>query len=304
MPIGYNCEYEDFDACVAANQDREDPERYCGWLQQETEDQCKGGEGMKKKVFKPKDLELKIVEDESGIGYVEGYASVFGNRDSMNEVVEKGAFAKTIQESIKSGKVKFVDFHNSFASSENILGVVEEAEEDDYGLKFKARLSSTQRAQDVRTKIKEGILDALSIGYDVVKDNVEGQLRYLTELKLWEISVVPWGANPKAGITGVKSNIDLQLKEFIDNVKAMEQKEGRVLSATNKRRVEEAIEALQALLNAVEPEKSTQHNDEPDNHSSELMEGLKELRLEVNSHKIREELEDFRRELQKSKGGN
>ena len=37
MPFGFDKEYKDFDACVADNSDKDDPNAYCGWLKNETE---------------------------------------------------------------------------------------------------------------------------------------------------------------------------------------------------------------------------------------------------------------------------
>jgi hypothetical protein len=45
MPFGPDCEYEDIDACVAANGDKDDPEAYCATLMEETEESCADGEG-------------------------------------------------------------------------------------------------------------------------------------------------------------------------------------------------------------------------------------------------------------------
>ncbi|MCK9231120.1 MAG: HK97 family phage prohead protease [Candidatus Thermoplasmatota archaeon] len=325
MPFG---DYEDFDDCVAQNQDKDDPEAYCAWLhyvvtgrwpgeggKQEitlpldvVEKICppcaekmkalnikelkvfpvhvlkglyddinsaKGGDSqmrssvamamecMDYKTFKPQKTQLKVYDSEDGAGYVEGYASVFGNVDYDKEVVEKGAFTKTLAEGLPGRKIKFVDFHNAWMDSDFIIGVVEEAHEDEHGLWFKARFSSVRRAQDVRTKIKEGILDALSIGYDVIKDRMDNEtgIRYLTELKLYEISIVSWGANPIAATNNIKSMLDSQLKR-ITRV-ALELKEGRILSENNIGLLREAINALQALLNSAEPEKSTQKEQEP-----------------------------------------
>src|SRR5690554_738163 len=135
---------------------------------------------MEYKFVKPQKTQLKIIDIEDGVGYIEGYASVFGNVDYDGEVIEKGAFTKTLLEGLPSRKIKLVDFHNAWLDSDYIIGVVEEASEDEHGLWFKARFSSVRRAQDVRTKIKEGILEALSIGYEVVKDRFdrEAGIRY------------------------------------------------------------------------------------------------------------------------------
>lgn len=163
---------------------------------------------MDYKEIAPEDAKLSVTvgDDSDGAGILQGYASVFGNVDTGGEVVEKGAFAKTLKERLKKGMIKLFDSHLIFQGTDAVIGVVNEAEEDEYGLKFSARFSGTRRAQDVRTKVKEGILNALSFGYDVVKDALddEKKIRFLRELKLYEVSVVPWGMNPKAQISGVK----------------------------------------------------------------------------------------------------
>jgi HK97 family phage prohead protease len=114
--------------------------------------------------------------------------------------------------------VKLVDSHNIHEGTKAIIGTVPQAKEDKHGLFFKAKLSGVQAAQDVRQKVKEGILDALSFGYDTVKSEPgEGDFkgaRLLKELKLYEISVCAWGMNPVAAITGAKGVLsvsDLQL---------------------------------------------------------------------------------------------
>jgi len=37
-PFGSDCQYPDFNACVDANADKDDPEGYCAALQDATED--------------------------------------------------------------------------------------------------------------------------------------------------------------------------------------------------------------------------------------------------------------------------
>ena len=37
MPFGFDNEYPDWDACIQANQDKDDPEAYCGWMKAQTE---------------------------------------------------------------------------------------------------------------------------------------------------------------------------------------------------------------------------------------------------------------------------
>jgi hypothetical protein len=166
------------------------------------------------KSTEPDLVKLQVLDDDesSKAGFIEGYASVFGNTDLGVEVVQKGAFAKTLKERLKKGSIKLVDSHAVFTGTQAVIGIVEDAKEDDYGLWFRARLSATSRAQDIRQKIKEKILDALSFGYDVMKDALDPKtgVRSLLELKLYEISVVIWGMNPKAVVEAVKSVIPFQ----------------------------------------------------------------------------------------------
>lgn len=140
-------------------------------------------------------------------GTLEGYASTFGNVDLGGDIIIKGAFTKTIA-NIKANGIPFLADH--VASTASVLGTLFDASEDDNGLRIKARFSSAPSAQDVRTKLLEGHLNRLSIGYDPVEyafvDGEDGrQNRKLIEIKLWETSVVVFPMNPEAAVTRVKS---------------------------------------------------------------------------------------------------
>lgn len=160
----------------------------------------------------PENSKIKVEETGEGSGYVEGYASVFNNVDLGGDVVKPGAFRKTIKERLKKGMIKLYDSHQLFEGTGAVIGLVKDAKEDDYGLWFHADFSSVSRAQEVRTKIREGILNATSFGYDIIKSNPRGENEEgydLTELRLWEVSIVPWGMNPKAEPRTVKSLIKI-----------------------------------------------------------------------------------------------
>lgn len=167
---------------------------------------------MFKRITSPELSKLKVVDDASAAypnGFIEGYASVFGNVDLGGDVVMPGAFRKTLSR-VKNGDVKYMDSHNVYEGTGAVVGIVKEAAEDDYGLWFRAAMSSVQRAQDIRIKTKEGILNAISFGYDVIKDKMDQGTRQLVELKLWEVSSVIWGMNPLAQTTAVKAAITFQ----------------------------------------------------------------------------------------------
>lgn len=148
-------------------------------------------------------IEWKATEDSQ---ILEGYASTFGNVDLGGDVVVEGAFTKTIA-NIKANGIPLLADHMPTVNS--VLGTIFDATEDAKGLKIKARFSSAPSAQDARTKLVEGHLNRMSIGYEPVGftfGEQDGQrVRFLTEVKLWETSVVVFPMNPEAVVSRVKA---------------------------------------------------------------------------------------------------
>jgi len=133
-------------------------------------------------------------------GTFEGYGSVFGNKDSYGDIVQPGAFKKTLQE--RSG-VKLLWQHDT----REPIGVFEEIYEDDHGLVVKGKLSlDVQRGREAYSLIKMGAIEGLSIGYSTVKEKFDKGARLLTELKLFEVSVVTFPANEISTISSVKKD--------------------------------------------------------------------------------------------------
>ena len=217
----------------------------------------------------------------------EGYASTFGNVDLVGDIVEKGAFKKTIQERLPKNLIKVLWQHY------DPMGVPKHMEEDSKGLYVVAKVSKTRENLDRLQLMKDGVVDRLSIGYEVIKREVEEtedgkQVRRLKELKLYEFSPVTFPANEEAVITRVKGR---ELEELLKRIPQLEQyiKAGRVLSAASRQRIEDAIKALQALLVLFEePEKSTPKSQEPPK-----IEGIDPEEFQS----VLEELREFRKSL-------
>lgn len=153
--------------------------------------------------YKTFHFELKSADDENG--EFSGYAAVFGNRDSGNDIIEKGAFTKTLTEDFDRIKILFQ--HEDYDLP---IGKPLELREDEKGLFIRGRISDTQKGRDIRTLLKDGVLNELSIGYDVVAFDYDGEsgVRRLREIRLWEVSVVTWAMNEEARIDEVKSFIE------------------------------------------------------------------------------------------------
>lgn len=138
-------------------------------------------------------------DEEQGI--FSGYGSVFGNVDDGGDIVEPGAFTKTIAEGFE--RVKILALHNDSLLP---IGRPLEVREDSKGLYIKAKISDTAMGRDVKVLLKDGVLNELSIGYDpIVFDYDETGIRHLREVKLWEVSVVTWAMNPEATVIGYKA---------------------------------------------------------------------------------------------------
>ena len=156
-------------------------------------------------------VEVKVFGDA---GTFEGYAAIFGNVDLGGDVIERGAFKEIVKG--RNGMVKILNQH----SSRDPIGAAE-VKQDDKGLKFTGQLIlEAASARSVYALMKAGVLDGMSIGYDVLEGGakiLESGIRQLTALKLWEISPVTFGMNPLAGITDVKTaNQITNIREYED----------------------------------------------------------------------------------------
>lgn len=141
--------------------------------------------------------------DESG--EFSGYAAVFGNKDSGGDIIEKGAFSKTIREDFDH--IKILSQHTD---CELPIGKPLELREDDMGLFIRGKISDTAKGRDIQTLMKDGVLNELSIGYDAVEFDYDSEqgVRRLKEIKLWEVSIVTWAMNDQAKIDEVKSLVE------------------------------------------------------------------------------------------------
>lgn len=172
---------------------------------------------MKKLLCK----KLQIKSNDEFEGTFSGYASVFHVKDSYDDVVLPGAFTKTLEE---SKDVKLLWQHDP----EQPIGVITNIYEAEKGLKIEGKvLTATSKGKEVYELLKSKSIDGLSIGYEVLDSYEDGDTRYITEVKLWEVSVVTFPANKMAKVEDVKDASFLQAldkaineaKEFLNRKK-------------------------------------------------------------------------------------
>lgn len=154
-------------------------------------------------------LERKLcaVGDQVELGAdatLSGYASLFGAVDQGGDVVEKGAYAASLERLRSCGtSVKFLWQHDPSQP----IGVWDEVREDARGLYVKGRLlTETRQGAEAAALIKAGAIDGLSIGYRTIRADHDGKgHRRLAELELWEVSLVTFPMLQQARV-GAKSD--------------------------------------------------------------------------------------------------
>ncbi len=147
-------------------------------------------------------FEIKAVNAD---GTVEGYGSVFGVRDNYDDVIAKGAFIQSLKDHKAAGTMPAMLWQHD---ADKPIGVWTEMVEDEKGLRIKGQLAmETVKGKEAHALLKMGAINGLSIGF-MSKQwayDRETEVRTLTEIDLWEVSLVTFPANEKARVTNVKS---------------------------------------------------------------------------------------------------
>ena len=166
------------------------------------------------KVMLVKDCKLNLKELNQKDRIVEGYFSSFDVVDSDNDIIRKGAFAKSIQENgpASQGKrIKHLFNHWSTA------GVLEKLFEDEFGLGFRSKIGNHALGNDVLSMYMDGIITEHSIGFQLVDGKISQteNTREILEVKLWEGSSLDrWGANMNTPVIKSQAELNLYAKEW------------------------------------------------------------------------------------------
>lgn len=148
--------------------------------------------------------ERKYHQSEAGLvlsegAKVSGYASLFGLRDQGGDVVQQGAYRHSLA-AAKGRGVKMLWQHDPTQP----IGVWDELREDATGLFVAGRiLTAVDRGREAVALLEAGAIDGLSIGYRTVKSTRDEKgNRILSELDLWEVSLVTFPMQAEARVSG------------------------------------------------------------------------------------------------------
>lgn len=189
-------------------------------------------------------MEIKAIAfDDSQVNMEErtfkGYASTFGNIDEVGDIIEAGAFSKSIQERGPNGtkQIKVLWQHDA------PLGMPTVMVEDSKGLYVEGKISKTRLGDEALELMRDGVVDRMSIGFSIPQGKAlwdeAKQVRVIKEVKLFEFSPVTFPANEMAVVTGVKN---LELIRQLASGGELSQEEMKALA--------DILPQLQALVDA------------------------------------------------------
>ncbi|MDA8522317.1 HK97 family phage prohead protease [Acidovorax sp. NCPPB 4044] len=147
-------------------------------------------------------IEIKETKPD---GSFTGYAAVFNNVDLGRDVIMPGAFRQV--KTTRDGQVRIAMNHDL----RKLAGKATYSQ-DAHGLRVEGQLTlGVGYVKDAYELMKAGVLDGLSVGFDILPDGADWEerggdyVRIINSAELWEFSLVPFGMNPEALIDSVKA---------------------------------------------------------------------------------------------------
>lgn len=175
-------------------------------------------------VHKTYGAEFKAV----GTGKVEALVSIFGNVDLVGDRVVKGAFEKSIQRWKAAGDPIPVVFSHQWDNVMSHIGVVEDIEETDRGLKaiYTLDVEDNPVAAQVYRLMKRRTLKEHSFAYEIkTEKRAKDGANELLELDIIEVGPTLRGANPETELLAVKAAIEEQ--KYASKPWHIEERDGR-----------------------------------------------------------------------------
>lgn len=227
-----------------------------------------------------KSFEMKANE----VGGISGFFSTYEKTpDSYGDIIEPGAFTNTLAKRKESGHPFPLCFNHDFSA---VIGAVDSVEDTEKGPYIEAHFLDTQQAQDVRKMLQSGAIYQFSFAYDVLgsreptaEEKKAGVTNVLTEVEVYEVSVVTVPANQNAVATEIKA--------------------GRRNRKADEDIIRSCIESLKSLLDEGEADNTENDTAESEKAAPEVNEASEELQDVGNS----KDVEDLLAKINKLKEG-
>jgi hypothetical protein len=184
-------------------------------------------------------------------GIVSGYFAVFGNKDLDGDIIEPGAFSKTVMERGPQGKqlIKYLLDHDK----NKVVAKITNLYEDQKGLRYEAKIGSHAAGQDFQKMIESELINQHSFGFRTIKEMYDQQSKanLIKEVMMYEGSAVQFlGANPETTFIDLKSEADAfeylaRLEKFVKTSDATDEL------------IEKLENQLKSLLETLKPAEAT-----------------------------------------------
>lgn len=215
---------------------------------------------FERRVFPAQDCKIVRASDRTGEVVFRGRPWVYGQMSDdlggWNEIIEPGAATRTLA---ANPDVRFLINHDAnLLLARTTSGTLRLSEDGDGGL-AEATLADVSYARDLATLIERQDMTQMSFGFWVTSDSWSGNLHRVREFDLdgGDVSSVTFPAYPTTS-----SELRAKVAEILGHqptdadeaeVRALlqrtiELREGKVLSSANRQLVQDARDALSALL--------------------------------------------------------
>ncbi len=133
-------------------------------------------------------------------GRFTGLAATFDVKDSYGDIIQRGAFSRTLADAKKRGKPFYWPLLYQHDPTK-LIGGVAQATETAEGLLVECQIDlNTRDGSEAYSLVKLGMLDGMSIGYIARGALNRRDARLLTQIDLLETSLVTFPANPASHV--------------------------------------------------------------------------------------------------------
>lgn len=162
-----------------------------------------------KMQYKTLDFEIKTLEEDSKFYKFTGFAAVSGNVDRGGDMIEPGAFKRTVDHHVKSGW-PITWMHDTSKIIGGGMGSVVDGKLQIEGRLYKGvslanEVYALMQPSDIQPK---GVINAMSIGYHIPNGGsfIKNNIRHLKEVAVHEVTLGPLAMvmNPQAVVIDVK----------------------------------------------------------------------------------------------------
>ena len=167
--------------------------------------------------YQIKNISDSVKDVDEGSRRVKVAISHVGSKDFDNDVIDQGAYTKTLNERGPSGANLIWHLTDHQPSLKSAIGKFSELKVEGEYLVGITNIPNTTWGNDVLEFYKSGHINQHSIGFKTIKqETVKGENPYnlIKEVLLYEGSAVLWGANPNTPTLGKALNKEDEAKEL------------------------------------------------------------------------------------------